>query len=59
MSSKHTHSNPDGFWATDKMRSRCQRCGVWRRVYYVCNIEGCKAKKVDVKMCNCTLKGLK
>lgn len=46
-------------WATDKMRDRCSKCGKWRRIHYVCNLPGCKEKKTDVKMCNCTLKGLK
>lgn len=58
MSSKHNHKG-DGFWATDKMRDRCTKCGVWRRVHMKCNLPKCNAKRVDVKMCNCTIKGLK
>jgi hypothetical protein len=56
MSSKHKGEH---IWATDSMRKRCPKCGTWRVVKYVCNFEGCKAKKTDVNMCKCTKDALR
>jgi len=56
MSSKH---NGEHVWATKSMQKRCSKCGHWRVVKYVCTYRGCKAKKTDPSMCECTLKGLK
>lgn len=55
MSSKHKGEH---IWATNSMRKRCPKCQTWRVVKYVCNLDGCKAKKTDVFMCECTKKGL-